>query len=74
MELLFPDIPGDTFKPMSEEEVSSLPTSVKAPVLLRKAKYYKQQCSSPQSHSRGMLQSSCCSSFPSLNYHHEALH
>lgn len=51
-ELSFPDIPGDTSKSTSAEEVAPLPTDVKAPALLRKAKYYRQPRSSLQSHSQ----------------------
>lgn len=51
-ELAFPGIPGDKSKSTAEEEVSSLPTNVEAPALLRKAKYYRQQRSSLQSHSQ----------------------
>lgn len=35
------------------EEISSLPTAVEAPALLRKAKYYRHQRSSPESLAEG---------------------
>lgn len=51
-ELPFPGIPRDTSKSTSGEELSSLPSDVEAPRLLAKAKYYRQQGSSHQSHSQ----------------------